>query len=660
MQISTIKADSWTDATRVEVKSLQHLSELIVGGKYSGSLFKNNYSNNENFESTEVIILDIDNGEDDEKMSLNEAKLQFADYKCIIATTRSHQTPKEKGGRILAPVDKFRVILFLSEPITSGDDYYATWFKVAAQFPAVDGACKDPARRLFASREIILINETGKTIAPIKAQLKPSAHVVLAPGQRGRLGQQTQSFMRAGAPSGKWNANLYRAARDHYQNNYTEDEFITLATCITGELDRNDLTTIHSAFKRAPKHPPRPNVKHSAVEQWARQWFKDNCVQLKYQSDEMTYNGSVQPSLFITSRMVLDAKYWAETNPIIDADGKKKARPAYTADALEHVYNVWQKEQKDEIVDGYKRLVEYDPCEHSPIEQWVRAVTGTNSTFDVAVMSHFIWQVKRKLQGLDVVWHIMPILKGKTGGGKTIAVKRLMEPIREITMSAQSLKLLEDTREAYNFGKFYIIFFDEMEHAERISVNALKNKITCDSVSYRRLNTNMTCTDRNVATCIAASNRSVQDIIYDPTSARRFWQIEARDRLDRDAINAIDYTALWRSVDEFAESPIIPHIDQIFKVQNDTLRAKSLVEQWLEDCTEPGGEALTGFSYLYNSFQEWCQVQNIKKELTYNRFSRQLGDLGIEKVKRNNGPHYKLHVMSPEEKAKLKLVPQSN
>ena len=53
---------------------------------------------------------------------------------------------------------------------------------------------------------------------------------------------------------------------------------------------------------------------------------------------------------------------------------------------------------------------------------------------DIAVVKHFVWQVKRKLIGLPVDHHIMPILFGKSGGGKSVAIHKLVEPLKELTL----------------------------------------------------------------------------------------------------------------------------------------------------------------------------------------------------------------------------------
>lgn len=232
------------------VSSLADLEEVILKRNYSLGTFKNNERSKENFISAEAIGLDFDGG-----MTLEEAKLSFADYRHVIATTRNHQ--KEKNG---VTCDRFRVILFLTTPITNAQDFEATWHSLAKLAPACDKACKDASRFFYPSQAVVSFNLSGTRVVPVKYVVKDSSEPII--GQRGELAVNTLRFLAEGAPGGTWNTQLYKAARDMFQQGYTEEETLhKLSTMVnphfSGKLDTKDVSTIKSAFSKDPLHPPR-------------------------------------------------------------------------------------------------------------------------------------------------------------------------------------------------------------------------------------------------------------------------------------------------------------------------------------------------------------------------------------------------------------------
>lgn len=642
------------DTQVVEFDTLKELCDLICNNDYSGILFKNNYRRQDNFISSEFIILDFDNNPSDPKLSLIEAIQTFSEYKCIISTSRNHQRPKDDKPK----ADRFRVILFTEQPITNLKDYLTTWLSVAKRYPATDQKCKDGARFFYSSQEVRHCNEHGKLIPIVKAaEVTPTTSGLArtySAEDRGELSYNTQKFLTNGAPSGSWNSTLYLAAKDFQEQLYTMDECIAELEKIDGYLDSSSLSTIRSAYKNEPKYPPRFRpTDMPTVEVWARSWLKDNAVTMSYKTGALTFNGVSKNIKYIISRMVLDAKHWAENNPIVNDEGKQKQRMPYSQDALEHVFNIWEEEQRNAVVSEMRSLLEFNSAARTTsIEEWLRAVTGKVDGLDLAVMRHFIWQVKRKLTGQRVDWHIMPIFYGPSGSGKSRALESLFQVIDEIVIAPGDLTVLEDTRNAHIFGKFFVVFFDEMSKAEKVNIEALKNKITSSTVSYRILGTNSTVNETNTSTFIGASNRSVMDIIYDPTSARRFWQIDTLQKCDFEAVNSINYLEVWQSVDEAAESPLLPVIEQVMQIQRDELRVKSPVELWLDDYRKvdtkqvgvnsdtPTTENLLSVSFLYDQYKDWGENQKFKHFVTLNKFSRELNELGLTKVRKESGVFY--------------------
>jgi hypothetical protein len=630
---------NWTNTQVVDVGSVNDLAETITAHHYSGGIFKENYCNIINFLSTEFIILDYDNKPHEMQMPLKTACEVFAPYKHIIATTKSHQI--EKSGAPAA--DRFRVVLFLAATITDADTFSATWHAVANSFQGCDQAAKDPARRFFAGLNVISVNPDGALIPVVEpAQKQPvKPFVQLPPGVKGKLARDVKDFMLEGIEHG-WNDMLYKAAKDHQQNNYTKEEFIERATRITGHLDKSDMATINSAFRKPAKHGPRldPDT-FSEVEAWVRNWLEEHKATRCYNTEVLTIDGEERPADLLLSDIMCAADFFAEQNPIVDDKGKEHKRARYQEPMVQHVLGRWYAEQEKKYLEGVRERLQHEhPENRSIINRWVQAATGKQDPKDIAVMTHFIWQVKRKLHGLPVDNHMMPILYGETGGGKTRAIGQLLKPIQDLVNSPQDMTVLGDTREGVLLGKYFVLFFDELARADKLDVAALKNKITCEKISYRKLGTNSIVVKTNTATFIGASNNEVQGIIYDPTSARRFWQVNTIKPMDWTTINSLDYLALWRSISEEEACPLLPLLDEISHIQNNELRSKSLVEQWLESDVEAVGDGGMKATTAFEVFKEWCAWQGVMSQMTFHTFGSEVKRLGIPKVRRTAGMEY--------------------
>jgi predicted P-loop ATPase len=195
---------------------------------------------------------------------------------------------------------------------------------------------------------------------------------------------------------------------------------------------------------------------------------------------------------------------------------------------------------------------------------FVRAVTGHHSDLDIAVLKHFVWQVKRKLYEAEVEHHLMPIFCGsQQGTGKSVAVRKLLRPIQQFKDEPTNLAIVGDERQAFRFARSFVLFFDEMAKATKADMESFKNIITQPRASWRSLGSNRRRVETNRATCIGTSNYPLASIIVDPTGSRRFYELPCSDRMDWSAINAIDYTRLWQSVDENGPAPITPVLNDL-------------------------------------------------------------------------------------------------
>lgn len=120
---------------------------------YSATLYKNNHRRIENaLPGQDLIILDFDDG-----MEIEDAKQIFGVYDCIIATTKSHQKPKNG-----ITSDRFRVILRVDYPIELNPQEYSKLLEEIIRTYGADKACKDISRKWSPYREAEVFRFKGK------------------------------------------------------------------------------------------------------------------------------------------------------------------------------------------------------------------------------------------------------------------------------------------------------------------------------------------------------------------------------------------------------------------------------------------------------------------------------------------------------------------
>jgi hypothetical protein len=189
----------------------------------------------------------------------------------------------------------------------------------------------------------------------------------------------------------------------------------------------------------------------------------------------------------------------------------------------------------------------------APLRTFAKALTGSIDETIVAVLAHFLSNVKRKMLQSPVTYHMMPMLTGRQKGGKSTAVRKLLSPLGETvheTTITSSLK----AENFMMFAQYFVVFFDEMEGIQKSSIAALKKMVTEERsggrVYYTQRNVNLP----NLCSFIGTANDSAMELIDDKTGARRFFEIKCADRLDWAALNSINYQKLWQGIDETKKS----------------------------------------------------------------------------------------------------------
>lgn len=237
------------------VDSLQELSQVITKTNWSCGVFKDDHRNISNFEYSDFMALDIDDG-----VSIEEAARRLKDYSHIIAPTKSHKT--DKNGKI---ADRFRAVVVLTERIENQNDYYTTYNNLMQLFPEADSACKDPSRLFYPSKEVYKV-QTNKDRFPIKKYEAPIAEEVEIDREtKGQLSAKTLDLLQFGAEPGTRHGRLYKASKDALENNYTIEEFTAMIdemAARTGNwadvmVNEDDIKCITDAFNSEARYSAR-------------------------------------------------------------------------------------------------------------------------------------------------------------------------------------------------------------------------------------------------------------------------------------------------------------------------------------------------------------------------------------------------------------------
>ena len=295
--------------------------------------------------------------------------------------------------------------------------------------------------------------------------------------------------------------------------------------------------------------------------------------------------------------------------------------------ALNEIINTKKIEFRAKIIQSFKCTTE----DQTLVKQYVKALTGSENADDVAILSHWMWQVKNKMLDQNPSYHIMPIFYGKQGGGKTVAMTKLIAPINNFRLNI-SLDQMTDDRYFKSMSENYVIVFDEMQGAERSDIDALKKQVTIDYNDYRPMGTNDVFKVKQACSFIGATNRPVAEQIVDSSGMRRFWQVDCQDKLDWDAISGIDYDLMWKGIDENkTDGYILSQIDSISAKQQQMV-AKDDLTVFME---ELGLDVTKGVfkdvptSELYEEYKQFCSKGGYKP-MNASWFGRKLVGKGIK------------------------------
>ncbi|MBX7115913.1 MAG: virulence-associated E family protein [Myxococcaceae bacterium] len=351
---------------------------------------------------------------------------------------------------------------------------------------------------------------------------------------------------------------------------------------------------------------------------WIATWLAKRQAKYVYQTEGVILDGQEISKKRLINELVRYA-YKGGTN--------------FKENLLKAALDLWLDNESRVVVQDAKNRLAHHPVGDDQLRAWVKAVTGDEKPLHVAIVKHFIWQVKRKLFEMPVEFHLMPVFHGPQESGKSTAIRRLLEPLQEV-VDLGGLETLTDERNAFRLARFYVMFVDEMEGATRAEIDKVKNTITADKIAWRVLGLNARDAGPQRITFIGASNKTVPELLNDPTGMRRFAQIDTPAKCDWAAVNAFQPLAVWQSVDEKAPSPILPFRDELKAHQGELVGVDPVnvfVESMLKRLTGTNKETWMESAALYQAYSGWCRQMNqypVSMTAFGSRMKKILGDAG--------------------------------
>lgn len=345
------------------------------------------------------------------------------------------------------------------------------------------------------------------------------------------------------------------------------------------------------------------------------------------------------------------AKFDSETGKKI-VPPKRKFKQILEKD-MEKAWREWPILEMKKIRAGASEKLKAFVPNDTELFKWLKALLPEVTPVDLAVMKHVLWQIKRKDANSRVVHHLCPIFFGKQGGGKTTAVEKLLSPIWDYVLEFKPDEAV-DPRNFNALSNNLVCFFDEMANMSRVEMESMKNLITSPTLTYRPLHTNSMARVPQSCTFIGCSNKSISEIIYDPTGMRRFYEYTCKDIADFNVINSIDYDAIWNSIDGKLERGYIEDVLAALQEHQTERQTEDEVQHFVREQqvlpnSDQTSEVLA--TDLFNAFIIWRAAAGYssRSSMVISSFGMKLSSLRfIKRVKKVAGVQKTFYTVSQD------------
>jgi hypothetical protein len=327
---------------------------------------------------------------------------------------------------------------------------------------------------------------------------------------------------------------------------------------------------------------------------------------------------------------ILNCKSPEITTEDLSRDMRIKAKElnlSYNSHDIEDVIHSWVKsEQPNRKFEIFSELMyRSDLAKTDTWHNMIKAVFDISEMPEeviIAAIKKFIWQVKRKIQNIDVTNHLMTVILGPQGVGKSTWMNRLIAPLREMTASTDFRQITDDRN--INLWNNFVLVLDEMGYASKADVESVKNVISAPLLLRRVMKTNSTINVRQQSTFIGASNREIDQLIRDETGNRRFIGLRFSKTPNWKVMNQLDFRDLWQSVDETASDPLLPYMSYMQEAQ-EINRCMTSCEEWVYSLPNAyKSKDYQGGTIWYKMYKDWERDHYDKKRLDFDEWGKEL------------------------------------
>lgn len=298
---------------------------------------------------------------------------------------------------------------------------------------------------------------------------------------------------------------------------------------------------------------------------------------------------------------------------VLGTSSKPKSFPIRNQEFID----VWYGQKVEEALKAVRARAHLFTKEGDAPERLLSVLTsGKYNQLDLAVFKHFMWQVKRKMLGLEVYDHMFINFYGPQGVGKTTALRAWLQSYLTAECYTNSLKIKQalDPKIFKKMGHTFVCQFDELATGDRTDIADLKQQITSHEMESRVHHTHTSQKVSQNCTFIGTSNIPLFRIFIDSTGMRRFYEIRMMKPIDWAELHKIDMTTVWNEIDaegrDAYEQSYLHPVRQELAVYQEGKRQKSATEEFMGELgLEPGDKRLR-FKPLWEAFAQFCKDTN--------------------------------------------------
>lgn len=253
-------------------------------------------------------------------------------------------------------------------------------------------------------------------------------------------------------------------------------------------------------------------------------------------------------------------------------------------------------------LDKFCRLMAHESCDNERLKYYKIA------------LRQLVWQVKRRIAGKRTYWDLMIVFQSKQGSGKSTAVDYFARPLGEFYLEDADFGLFKDKFRINVFKKYYLVRFDEMDRANKASLQQVKRVITSKTLQARGMRSEGERSIERNASFVGTSNRPINHDLQDDSGMRRFVEFKCRDSKFnnefKQALQGINFEALWNCESADTEEAPYSTAQELMESHQEELVTVSDFESWVHDYVNEGdSETLVSNMAAYRHFVDYVEIQ---------------------------------------------------